>query len=102
MNHYIFIATGNDTEQNGKERTEYRHEMLQVKAYTIGMTAREMRNELTRVCDLVTAEDCLDGKCPIDESCDKHSEHIPENMSNDEIWGVYTDLVWLGKFDKED
>lgn len=28
MNHYIFIATGNDTEQNGKERTEYRHEVL--------------------------------------------------------------------------
>lgn len=28
MNHYIFIAIGNDTEQNGKERTEYRHEVL--------------------------------------------------------------------------
>ena len=78
------------------------NDAVQIKALTAKMTVREMRIELTRVCDLVTVEDCLDGKCPIDESCDKYSEHIPENMSADEIWGVYTDLVWLGKFDKED
>ena len=78
------------------------NDAIQIKAPTANMTVREMRNELTRVCDLVTVDDCLDGKCPIDESCDKYSEHIPENMSADEIWGVYTDLVWLGKFDKED
>ena len=78
------------------------NDAVQVKAYTIGMTAREMRNELTRVCDLVTAEDCLDGKCPIDESCDKCREwHIPEQMSTEGIRAVYADLVRLGKI-KED
>lgn len=78
------------------------NDAVQVKAYTIGMTAREMRNELTRVCDLVTAEDCLDGKCPIDESCDKCREwHIPEQMSTEGIRVVYSDLVRIGKF-KED
>lgn len=78
------------------------NDAVQVKAYTIGMTAREMRNELTRVCDLVTVEDCLDGKCPIDESCDKCREwHIPEQMSTEGIRVVYADLVRLGKI-KED
>ena len=77
------------------------NDAVQVKAYKIGMTVREMRNELTRVCDLVTVEDCLDGVCPIDESCEKCRNHIPENVSADEIRIVYADLVRLGKF-KED
>ena len=36
------------------------NDAVQVKAPVEYMTVREMRNELTRVCDLVTAEDCLD------------------------------------------
>ena len=95
--------TGHQPEYMSNDTVEtIYNDAVQIKALTAKMTVREMRIELTRVCDLVTVEDCLDGKCPIDESCDKYSEHIPENMSDDEIWGVYTDLVWLGKFDKED
>ena len=78
------------------------NDAIQVKAPTVGMNAREMRNELTRVCDLVTVQDCLDGNCPIDASCEKCRDHIPENMSADEIRVVYADLARLGKFDKED
>lgn len=74
------------------------NDAVQIKALTAKMTVREMRIGLTRVCDLVTVEDCLDGKCPIDESCDKCSEHIPENMSDEGIEVVYADLVRLGKF----
>ena len=78
------------------------NDAVQVKAPVEYMTVREMRNELTRVCDLVTAEDCLDGKCPIDESCDKCREwHIPAQMSTEGIEEVYTDLVRLGKFKEE-
>ena len=78
------------------------NDAIQIKAPTANMTVREMRNELTRVCDLVTAEDCRNGACPIDESCDKCREwHIPEQMSTEGIRVVYADLVRLGKF-KED
>lgn len=44
MNHYIFIATGNDTEQNGKERTEYRHEMLPDREEAFRSAARLWRS----------------------------------------------------------
>lgn len=75
------------------------NDAVQIKALTAKMTVRELRIELTRVCDLVTVEDCLDGKCPIDESCDKCREwHIPEQMSDEGIEVVYADLVRLGKF----
>lgn len=78
------------------------NDAVQIKALTAKMTVREMRNELTRVCDLVTAEDCRNGACPIDESCDKCREwHTPEQMSTEGIRVVYADLVRLGKF-KED
>lgn len=86
---------------NGTVETIY-NDAVQIKALTANMTVREMRTELTRVCDLVTAEDCRNGACPIDESCDKCREwHIPEQMSAEGIRVVYADLVRLGKF-KED
>ena len=77
------------------------NDAVQVKAPTANMTAREMRNELTRVCDLVTAEDCRNGACPIGESCDKCSERIPENMTAEQVKAVYADLVRLGRFKEE-
>lgn len=77
------------------------NDAIQIKAPTANMTVREMRNELTRVCDLVTAEDCRNGACPIDESCDKYSEDIPEKATAEQVKAVYADLVRLGKF-KED
>ena len=78
------------------------NDAVQVKAPTANMTVREMRTELTRVCDLVTAEDCRNGACPIGESCDKYSEDIPEKATAEQVKEVYADLVRLGKFDKED
>ena len=78
------------------------NDAVQIKAPTANMTVREMRTELTRVCDLVTVKDCFDGKCPIDESCDKYSKDIPEKATAEQVKEVYADLVRLGKFDKED
>jgi len=74
---------------------------IQIKVPTADMTTREMRNELTRVCDLVTVEDCRNSTCPISKSCDKYSERIPENMTAEQVRAVYADLVRLEKFKEE-
>ena len=58
-------------------------------------------SELARVCDLVTAEDCRNGACPIGESCDKYSEDIPKKATAEQVKEVYADLVRLGKFKEE-
>ena len=77
------------------------NDAVQVKAPTANMTVREMRTELTRVCDLVTAEGCRNGACPIGESCDKYSKDIPEEATAEHVKEVYADLVRLGKFKEE-
>ena len=74
------------------------NDAVQIKAPTANMTVREMRTELTRVCDLVTPEGCRNGACPIGESCDKYSADIPEKATAEQVKEVYADLVRLGKF----
>ena len=59
----------------------------------------EMREKLVRIC--VTVEDCLDGTCPIDESCDACSNHSPMKASDEEIKAIFADLIRRGDFKEE-
>lgn len=63
------------------------------------LTVDEMREKLVRICS--TVEDCFDGTCPIDESCDACSHHTPENASDDEIKAIFADLIRRGGFKEE-
>ena len=63
------------------------------------LTVDEMREKLVRIC--VTVEDCLDGTCPIDESCDACSNHSPMKASDEEIKAIFADLIRRGDFKEE-
>ena len=63
------------------------------------LTVDEMREKLVRIC--VTVEDCFDGTCPIDESCDACSTHSPGNASDEEIKAIFADLIRRGDFKEE-
>ena len=63
------------------------------------LTVGEMREKLVRIC--VTVEDCLDGTCPIDESCDACSNHSPMKASDEEIKAIFADLIRRGDFKEE-
>lgn len=60
------------------------------------LTVDEMREKLVRICS--TVEDCFDGTCPIDESCDACSEHSPMKASDEEIKAIFADLIRRGSF----
>ena len=59
----------------------------------------EMREKLVRICS--TVEDCFDGTCPIDESCDACSNHSPMKATDDEIKAIFADLIRRGGFKEE-
>ena len=60
------------------------------------LTVDEMREKLVRICDTISSGDCLDGACPISESCVAYTEHSPENASDDEIKAIFADLIRRG------
>ena len=60
------------------------------------LTVDEMREKLVRICS--TVEDCFDGTCPIDESCDACSTHSPMKASDEEIKAIFADLIRRGSF----
>ena len=62
------------------------------------LTVDEMREKLVRICGTMTREDCLDGVCPIDESCEACSHHTPGNASDEEIKAIFADLIRRGSF----
>ena len=62
------------------------------------LTVDEMREKLVRICSTMTREDCLDGACPIDESCEACSHHTPGNASDEEIKAIFADLIRRGSF----
>lgn len=63
------------------------------------LTVDEMREKLIRICS--TVEDCFDGTCPIDESCDACSTHSPMKATDDEIKAIFADLIRRGGFKEE-
>lgn len=65
------------------------------------LTVDEMREKLVRICSTMTREDCLDGVCPIDESCEACSHHTPGNASDEEIKAIFADLIRRGDFKEE-
>ena len=65
------------------------------------LTVNEMRSKLVRICSTMTREDCLDGVCPIDESCEACSHHTPGNASDEEIKAIFADLIRRGGFKEE-
>ena len=65
------------------------------------LTVDEMREKLVRICSTMTREDCLDGACPIDESCDACSTHSPMKASDEEIKAIFADLIRRGDFKEE-
>lgn len=65
------------------------------------LTVDEMREKLVRICSTMTREDCLDGVCPIDESCEACSHHTPGNASDEEIKAIFADLIRRGGFKEE-
>ncbi len=65
------------------------------------LTVDEMREKLVRICSTMTREDCLDGVCPIDESCDACSTHSPMKAIDDEIKAIFADLIRRGGFKEE-
>lgn len=60
------------------------------------LTVAKMREKLVRICS--TVEDCFDGTCPIDESCDACSNHSPMKATDDEIKAIFADLIRRGSF----
>lgn len=65
------------------------------------LTVDEMREKLVRLCDTISSEDCFDGACPISESCNAYTKHLPKNASNDEIKAIFADLIRRGDFKEE-
>lgn len=63
------------------------------------LTVNEMREKLVRICS--TVDDCFDGTCPIDESCNACSTHSPMIASDEEIKAIFADLIRRGDI-KED
>lgn len=65
------------------------------------LTVDEMRERLVRICSTINSGDCLDGACPIDESCDACSNHSPMKATDDEIKAIFADLIRRGDFKEE-
>ena len=65
------------------------------------LTVDEMREKLVRICSTINSGDCLDGVCPIDESCDACSNHSPMKASDNEIKAIFADLIRRGGFKEE-
>lgn len=65
------------------------------------LTVDEMREKLVRICSTINSGDCLDGVCPIDESCDACSDHSPMKASDEEIKAIFADLIRRGDFKEE-
>ena len=65
------------------------------------LTVDEMREKLVRICSTINSGDCLDGACPIDESCDACSTHSPMKATDDEIKAIFADLIRRGDFKEE-